>query len=225
MTQLSLSAVGVQDGATTILSGVTCTIGAGERWGLIGRNGSGKSTLLQILARAIFPTEGAAEIRGRLAPLLAMGAGFNPEFTGRENIALSGVMLGLSRAEIRERTAEIVTFADIGTFIDAPVKRYSSGMYIRLAFSVAAHADAEIILADEVLAVGDAQFQERCMERMSKLVADGSTLVFVSHNQATVRRMCPRAIYLAGGRIRVDATTDEALAAYNCDLAEDASRT
>lgn len=200
------------------LRDLSFSVRQGEAVAIVGRNGSGKTTLLQILARAVFPTEGEALIRGRVAPLLAMGAGFNPEFTGRENITMSAVLLGLSMRESRVRMKEIIEFADIGRFIETPVKRYSSGMYIRLAFAVAAHVDAEILLADEVLAVGDTEFQDKCMERMTGLVKAGSTLIFVSHNAAAIQRLCPRAIYLSEGMIRMDGSTSDVLKCYREDL-------
>ena len=173
----------------------------GEVLGIIGRNGAGKSTLLKILTRITTPTSGRAEIRGRVGSLLEVGTGFHPELTGRENVFLNGSILGMKRREIRRKFDEIVEFAGVEQFIDTPVKRYSSGMSVRLAFAVAAHLEPEILLVDEVLAVGDAEFQRRCLGRMEDLSQSGRTVLFVSHNMQAVAQLCDRAILLDGGRI------------------------
>jgi lipopolysaccharide transport system ATP-binding protein len=183
------------------LKDVSFTVEQGQRLGIIGRNGSGKSTLLKILSRITEPTEGRARLRGRVASLLEVGTGFHPELTGRENITLNGVILGMSRAEIRRKFDEIVDFAEIEEFLDTPVKRYSSGMYVRLAFAVAAHLESEILIVDEVLAVGDAAFQRKCMGKMESAGKDGRTVLFVSHSTATVTRLCTHGILLNEGRM------------------------
>jgi lipopolysaccharide transport system ATP-binding protein len=187
----------------------------GEAVGLIGPNGAGKSTLLKILSRIVEPTSGEVRLRGRVASLLEVGTGFHPELTGRENIFLNGAILGMSRAEIRKNFDAIVAFADVEKFLDTPVKRYSSGMYVRLAFAVAAHLEAEILLVDEVLAVGDAQFQRKCLGKMSEVSGrDGRTVVFVSHNMAAIGSLCGRAVYLRGGKVQRDGKPAECISAY-----------
>lgn len=186
----------------------------GEIVGLIGRNGAGKSTLLKILSRITEPTEGRAEIRGRVASLLEVGTGFHPELTGRENIFLNGAVLGMSRSEIARRFDEIVAFAGVEKFLDTPVKRYSSGMYVRLAFAVAAQLETEILIADEVLAVGDAEFQRKSLGKMHEAAEHGRTVLFVSHNMAAVERLCTRGLLLENGRIRVDADSRGAISEY-----------
>jgi ABC-type polysaccharide/polyol phosphate transport system ATPase subunit len=173
----------------------------GEVAGIIGRNGAGKSTLLKILSRITAPTRGQAVLRGRLASLLEVGTGFHPELTGRENIFLNGAILGMTRAEIARQFDDIVQFAEIGAFVDTPVKRYSSGMYVRLAFSVAAHLDPDILVVDEVLAVGDAEFQQRCLGKMKSVSRDGRTVLFVSHNLESMELLCDRALWLDKGAI------------------------
>jgi lipopolysaccharide transport system ATP-binding protein len=193
---------------------VSFDIHQGEVVGIIGRNGAGKTTLLRILSRITEPTEGYADVRGRLGSLLEVGTGFHPELTGRENIFLNGAILGMRRREIARRFDEIVEFAGVQRFVDTPVKRYSSGMYVRLAFSVAAHLEPEILLVDEVLAVGDAEFQKRSLGKMDEIGASGRTVVFVSHNMATVSRLCTRAIMLEAGRVVVDGPTDSVVARY-----------
>jgi lipopolysaccharide transport system ATP-binding protein len=173
---------------------------AGEVLGIIGLNGAGKTTLLKILSRITEPTAGCVTLRGRVASLLEVGTGFHPELTGRENIFLNGAILGMSRAEIRRRFDEIVAFADVDRFLDTPVKRYSSGMYVRLAFAVAAHLEPEILLVDEVLAVGDAEFQRKCLGKMEDVASkQGRTVLFVSHNMTAIETLCPRTLCLAGG--------------------------
>lgn len=183
------------------LRDVSLDVRRGEVLGIIGRNGAGKSTLLKILSRITEPTEGRAEIRGRVASLLEVGTGFHPELTGRENVFLNGAILGMTKAEIRSKLDEIVAFAEISEFMDTPVKRYSSGMYVRLAFAVAAHLEPEILLVDEVLAVGDISFQKRCLGKMDEVARGGRTVLFISHNMAAIRHLCPKAMLIDGGRI------------------------
>lgn len=196
------------------LRDVSFSVGAGEVLGIIGRNGAGKSTLLKLLSRITDPTEGRAEIRGRVGSLLEVGTGFHPELTGRENAFLNGAILGMSRREIDSKFDQIVDFAELDQFIDTPVKHYSSGMYTRLAFSVAAHLEPEILLIDEVLAVGDVSFQRKCLSKMSGVARQGRTVLFVSHNMAAVQSLCPRTLVLAGGRAIFDGPTDEAMGHY-----------
>jgi lipopolysaccharide transport system ATP-binding protein len=189
----------------------------GEAVGIIGRNGSGKSTLLKLLSRITLPTEGRIELYGRTTSLLEVGTGFHQELTGRENIFLNGTLLGLNRWEIFERYDEIVEFAGIGPFIDTPVKRYSSGMFVRLAFSVAAHLEPEILIVDEVLAVGDLEFQRRCIEKMETAASEGRTVVFVSHDMAAIERVCDRVLVLDGGRVTASSSLghpEEAIGRY-----------
>lgn len=183
------------------LRDINLEVPAGEALGLIGHNGAGKSTLLKILTRITEPTEGRALLRGRVASLLEVGTGFHPELTGRENIFLNGAILGMTRAEIRQNFDAIVAFAEIEQFLDMPVKRYSSGMYVRLAFAVAAHLTPEILLVDEVLAVGDLDFQRRCLGRMDEVARSGRTVVFVSHNLDAIERLCSKALLLSRGRV------------------------
>jgi lipopolysaccharide transport system ATP-binding protein len=182
--------------------------------GIIGRNGAGKSTLLKILARITEPSAGKIELYGRVVSLLEVGTGFHPELTGQENIYLNGAIMGMSRVEIRRKFDEIVAFSEIEEFIDTPVKRYSSGMYLRLAFAVAAHLDPEILLVDEVLAVGDARFQRKCLDKMENVHQSGRTVVFVSHNMPAVTRLCPRTILLENGTIAFDGPSHEAVHLY-----------
>ena len=183
------------------LKDVTFDIAQGEVVGIIGRNGAGKSTLLKVLSQITEPSEGRIEINGRVASLLEVGTGFHPELTGRENIFLNGAILGMSRAEIRSKFDEIVAFAEVERFLDTPVKRYSSGMYVRLAFAVAAHLEPEILVVDEVLAVGDAQFQKKCLGKMQSVARGGRTVLFVSHNMGAVTTLCQRGIWLDAGRL------------------------
>jgi lipopolysaccharide transport system ATP-binding protein len=196
------------------LRDVSFEVRRGEVLGVIGRNGAGKSTLLKILARITEPTEGRAEIHGRVGSLLEVGTGFHPELTGRENIYLNGAILGMKRAEIDRRFDEIVAFAEIERFLDTPVKRYSSGMYVRLAFGVAAHLEPEILLVDEVLAVGDAAFQEKCLGKMSDVAREGRTILFVSHNMAAVQSLTSRTILLQTGAVAFAGTPIEAIQEY-----------
>ena len=183
------------------LRDVSFEVQRGECLGIIGRNGSGKSTLLQILAGATWPTLGNVEVRGKIAALLELGSGFNPQFTGRENVFINGVMLGLSRKEIREKLDEIVAFSEIGEFIDQPVKTYSSGMFVRLAFATAVHINTEILLIDEALAVGDVPFQKKCYQKFEEFNRNGRTILFVSHDQNAVKRYATRILQLDHGHL------------------------
>lgn len=183
------------------LKDVSFEVKQGDRIGIIGRNGAGKSTLLKILSRITEPTTGKVKIRGRVASLLEVGTGFHPELTGRENIYLNGAILGMSRVEIKKKFDEIVDFAEIEKFLDTPVKRYSSGMYVRLAFAVAAHLEPEILVVDEVLAVGDAQFQKKCLGKMGEVAQGGRTVLFVSHNMAAMQALCSSCLLLNNGRL------------------------
>src|ERR1022692_3771924 len=196
------------------LKDVSFQVKQGEVIGIIGSNGAGKSTLLKILSRITVPTEGRIRIDGRIASLLEVGTGFHQELTGRENIFLNGAILGMSRAEIIRKFDEIVEFSGIEEFLDTPVKRYSSGMYVRLAFAVAAHLEPEILIVDEVLAVGDAAFQKKCLGKMGSFAETGRTVLFVSHNVAAVRALCQRCVWLKGGRLHKDGKTDEIVEAY-----------
>jgi lipopolysaccharide transport system ATP-binding protein len=196
------------------LNDVSFEIKHGEVVGIIGRNGAGKSTLLKVLSRITEPTKGYAEIHGRVGSLLEVGTGFHPELTGRENIFLNGAILGMKKAEILRKFDEIVAFAEVEKFIDTPVKHYSSGMHVRLAFAVAAHLEPEIMLVDEVLAVGDAGFQKKCVGKMGSAAASGRTILFVSHNVTAVRTLCSRAIVLIDGRMVGDGNVDEMLQTY-----------
>lgn len=187
----------------------------GEAVGIIGRNGAGKSTLLKILSRVTTPTTGRVRIKGRIASLLEVGTGFHPELTGRENIFLNGAILGMRRNEIKRKFDEIVDFAGVERYIDTPVKRYSSGMYVRLAFAVAAHLDSEILIVDEVLAVGDAEFQKKCLGKMNSVsTSEGKTILFVSHNMASVSQLCKKAILLKDGIIKYEGATADVVSEY-----------
>ncbi|MFO0796686.1 MAG: ABC transporter ATP-binding protein [Gemmataceae bacterium] len=196
------------------LRDVSFEVQPGEIVGVIGRNGAGKSTLLKVLSRIVEPTDGRAELRGRLGSLLEVGTGFHPELTGRENVFLNGSVLGMSRREIARKFDEIVAFSEVEAFLDTPVKRYSSGMYVRLAFAVAAHLEPEILVVDEVLAVGDQQFQEKCLGTLQGVSRSGRTVLFVSHSMTTVQAVCSRAIVLAGGRVTLDGTPGAAVREY-----------
>jgi lipopolysaccharide transport system ATP-binding protein len=196
------------------LKDLSFEIAQGERVGIIGRNGAGKSTLLKLLSRITFPSAGRIALRGRVASLLEVGTGFHPELSGRENIYVNGSILGMRRAEIRARFDQIVEFADIARFLDMPVKRYSSGMYTRLAFAVAAHLDPEILLVDEVLAVGDAEFQAKCLGKMESISREGRTVLFVSHNMSAVATLCERAILLQRGQQSMDGSVDAVVSHY-----------
>jgi len=211
------------------ISGVSASLGEDEVWalrevsfqveqgeilGIIGRNGAGKSTVLKILSRVTAPTSGEVRVKGRIASLLEVGTGFHPELTGRENVFLNGAILGMTKAEIRSKLDEIIDFSGVEKFIDTPVKRYSSGMYVRLAFAVAAHLDPEILVVDEVLAVGDGEFQQKCVGKMKEVNREGRTVLFVSHNMAAVQKLCGRGIYLARGTIKMDDTALAAIEEY-----------
>jgi lipopolysaccharide transport system ATP-binding protein len=204
------------------LSNVSFSVQQGEVIGIIGRNGAGKSTLLKLLSRITEPTEGRIELNGRVASLLEVGTGFHPELTGRENIFLNGAILGMTRADIQAKFDQIVAFAEVEKFLDTPVKRYSSGMYVRLAFSVAAHLEPDILIIDEVLAVGDSAFQQKCLGRMSDVARSGRTILFVSHNLAAVRSLCSRVIYLQDGHLVCDDQTEVVLQRYLTSTASEA---
>ena len=200
------------------LRDVTFSVPHGHVLGVIGRNGSGKSTLMKILARITHPTEGLAEINGRIGALLEVGTGFHHELTGRENIALSGAILGMSKSQIARVQEPIIEFSEIGKFLDTPVKHYSSGMFLRLAFSVSIHLDAEILLVDEVLAVGDAAFQDKCQVRIRQTVREGRTVLFVSHNMESVKALCDSAIVLDQGTVGFNGRTEDAVHFYNSEI-------
>jgi lipopolysaccharide transport system ATP-binding protein len=197
------------------LRDVSFCVKQGETVGIIGRNGAGKSTLLKLLSRITEPTTGQIRYRGRIASLLEVGTGFHPELTGRENIFLNGAILGMCRAEIQRKFDEIVAFAEIEQFLDTPVKRYSSGMYVRLAFAVAAHLESEILIVDEVLAVGDMAFQKKCLGKMENVAQVGRTVLFVSHNMSVIKSLCPRTILLAEGQVKGYGPTDQMVEQYH----------
>jgi lipopolysaccharide transport system ATP-binding protein len=213
---------GAREGPDTIwaLRDVSFEIPNGQIAGIIGRNGAGKSTLLKILSRIVEPTEGRAEIHGRVGSLIEVGTGFHPELTGGENIYLNGAILGMKKREIDRKFDEIVAFAEIDRFIDTPVKRYSSGMHVRLAFAVAAHLEPEILLVDEVLAVGDAAFQRKCLGKMSSVAQEGRTVLFVSHNMAAIQNLCTRGILIREGLLAFDGTAEQAVTEYLQQLAQ-----
>jgi lipopolysaccharide transport system ATP-binding protein len=197
------------------LKDVSFDIQQGDRVGIIGRNGAGKSTLLKILSRITEPTSGRISIKGRVASLLEVGTGFHPELTGRENIFLNGAILGMSKAEIKSKFNEIVAFAEVERFLDTPVKHYSSGMYVRLAFAVAAHLEPEILIVDEVLAVGDAQFQKKCLGKLDEVGNSGRTVLFVSHNMDAIRSLCNRGILVSEGQVAFDGKASDVISLYN----------
>src|SRR6266403_2151288 len=196
------------------LKDVSFEVQRGEVVGIIGRNGAGKSTLLKILSRITEPTTGKVRIKGRVASLLEVGTGFHPKLTGRENIFLNGAILGMTKAEIKRKFDEIVAFAETEKFLDTPVKRYSSGMYVRLAFAVAAHLDPDILLVDEVLAVGDTAFQNKCIGKMEGVAREGRTVLFVSHDMAAIQALCTRCLLLIDGRLRLSSTTHDVTTHY-----------
>ena len=196
------------------LNDVSFEVNRGAIVGVIGRNGAGKSTLLKVISRITAPTRGYIGLKGRVASLLEVGTGFHPELTGRENVFLNGAILGMSKAEVTSKFEQIVEFAEIGQFIDTPVKRYSSGMYVRLAFSVAAHLESEILLIDEVLAVGDINFQKKCMGRMQEVGKSGRTILFVSHNLTAISSICPKAILISDGKVADSGATSEVIKTY-----------
>ena len=220
---LSLERAGLRRKAEPIrhlwaLADATFEVHEGESVGIVGPNGSGKSTALKLISRITLPWSGTVRTRGRVGSLIEIKSGIHPELTGRENIFLYGAILGLSRKDIRRRFDEIVDFAELGRFIDTPTKRYSSGMEVRLGFSVAVHLEPDVLLVDEVLAVGDESFQRRCLTRMDELRANGQTLLFVSHILPDVRRLCPRVIYLDRAMVRADGPADEVLGLYLEDV-------
>jgi lipopolysaccharide transport system ATP-binding protein len=201
------------------LDDVSFQVEEGEILGIIGRNGAGKSTLLKILSRVTAPSSGQVKIRGRVASLLEVGTGFHPELTGRENVFLNGAILGMTKAEIRQKFDEIVAFSEVEEFIDTPVKRYSSGMYVRLAFAVAAHLEPEILIVDEVLAVGDAQFQKKCLGKMQDVSRVGRTILFVSHNMDAILKLCSRTLMMQSGFVELSGATPKVVSAYLQDHA------
>ena len=196
------------------LKGVSLEVNPGECVAVVGKNGAGKSTLLGILARVYRPTSGDIEISGRVAPLLELGAGFHPDLTGYENVHFNGVILGLTRREVADRMDDIVSFSDIGEYMDVPVRTYSSGMLLRLGFSVAIHVDASVLLVDEALAVGDLEFQRKCLKRITEFREGGGAILFVSHDMAAVREAADRVIWLRSGDIVMDGPTEEVISAY-----------
>ena len=196
------------------LRDISFQVRRGEILGIIGRNGAGKSTLLKVLSRVTAPTSGAVKVKGRIASLLEVGTGFHPELTGRENIFLNGAILGMTKAEIRSKLDEIIAFAEVEKFIDTPVKRYSSGMYVRLAFAVAAHLDPEILIVDEVLAVGDAMFQKKCLGKMGEVARSGRTVLFVSHNTGTISALCESVIVLSAGEMVFAGSAEDGVRFY-----------
>lgn len=197
------------------LNDVSFEVKQGEILGIIGRNGAGKSTLLKVLSRITEPTKGRITLRGRVASLLEVGTGFHPELSGRENIFLNGAILGMTRREIKAKFDEIVDFAGVEKFLDTPVKRYSSGMYVRLAFSVAAHLEPEILVVDEVLAVGDAEFQKKCMGKMQDVTSQGRTVLFVSHNMSAIKALCKTGVFLQDGKVLANGEVNEVAAIYH----------
>ncbi len=197
-----------------VLKNINLTIKNGEAVGLIGVNGSGKSTLLKLMTKIIYPNKGKITTNGKLTSLLELGAGFHPDFSGRENIYFNASIFGLTRSQIDERINKIIEFSELGTYIDNPVRTYSSGMYMRLAFAVAINVDADILLVDEVLAVGDQHFQDKCIAKMKELKDEGKTMVFVTHSLGTVKDFCNRAIWLNNGEIKMDGNPDEVIEEY-----------
>lgn len=197
-----------------VLKNINIEIKKGETVALIGVNGSGKSTLLKLITKIIYPNKGSIKVNGKISSLLELGAGFHPDFSGRENIYFNASIFGLTKKEIDERLDKIIEFSELGEYIDTPVRTYSSGMYMRLAFSVAINVDAEVILIDEILAVGDQRFQEKCMSKMLELKKEGKTMVFVSHSRDAVEFLCDRAIWLNNGVVEMDGQTDTVLEEY-----------
>ena len=197
-----------------ILKDINLNIKEGEAVALIGVNGSGKSTLLKLMTKIIYPNKGKITTKGKLTSLLELGAGFHPDFSGRENIYFNASIFGLTKKEIDERLNKIIEFSELGSFIDNPVRTYSSGMYMRLAFSVAINVDADILLIDEILSVGDQHFQEKCFKKMEELKNEGKTMVLVTHSMESVKQLCTRAIWLSDGQVRLDGPTDEVVSEY-----------
>lgn len=197
-----------------VLKNVNLNINKGEAVALIGTNGSGKSTLLKLMTRIIYPNKGSIKINGKLTSLLELGAGFHPDFSGRENIYFNASIFGLTKKEIDSRIDQIIEFSELGSYIDNPVRTYSSGMYMRLAFSVAINVDADILLIDEILAVGDQHFQDKCIAKMKELRSEGKTMVFVTHSMGQVKELCTRAVWLCDGNIKMDGTTENVVDVY-----------
>lgn len=209
------TSIDTKKGSFMALNGISFEVKKGERLGIIGGNGAGKSTTLKILSRVTAPTEGTVYINGRISSMLEVGTGFHPELTGRENIYLNGAILGMSKEEVDRKIEDIIEFSECRQFIDTPVKRYSSGMYVKLAFSVAAHLDSEILIMDEVLAVGDMKFQQKCLKKMRTLAEEeGRTILYVSHNMATISQLCNRCLVLQKGEVIYDGEVDEAIKLY-----------
>ena len=205
------------------LNGLDLDVRRGESLGIIGRNGAGKSTLLKVIARVLRPTRGRVWVKGNVAPLIELGAGFHPELTGRENVFLNGAMLGFSQAQMKERFDRIVEFAELGSFIDAALRSYSSGMVMRLGFAIATEVNPDILITDEILAVGDESFQEKCLARMAEFRAKGTTILFVSHSLGTVRAICDRAIWIEQGQLKHSGVVEDVIKAYHTHLAHPAS--
>lgn len=197
------------------LKGISFQVRAGETLGIIGRNGSGKSTILKIMARVYRPSAGRVEINGHVSPLIELGAGFDAELTGRENILLAGALMGYDPADMKKKMGAIIAFAELGEFIDAPLRQYSSGMFARLGFAVATEVDPDILLVDEILAVGDESFQHKCLERMNEFHRHGKTIVFVSHDMASIQRLCERVLLLEQGEIQAEGAPDSVIARYH----------
>src|SRR5437870_10594533 len=202
------------------LKHVTFRIAKGEMVGIIGRNGSGKSTILKVIAGVYAPSSGRVEVHGRIAPLIELGAGFHHELTGRENILLNGLLLGLSKRDVMKRESQIIEFAELGEFIDVPVKQYSSGMYMRLAFAIATEVNPDILLIDEILAVGDGEFRRKCFERIEQFRTLGKTILFVSHDLSSIRQFCDRVLLLHGGELIEDGSTDFVISRYESLLSQ-----
>lgn len=205
------------------LKDVSFDLAQGESLGIVGRNGAGKSTLLKTICRITSLTEGEIQLRGRIGSLLEVGTGFHPELTGRENVYLNGTILGMTRKEVQRKFDDIVAFAGVERFLDTPVKRFSSGMYVRLAFAVAAHLEPEVLVVDEVLAVGDAEFQRRCLQKMKEVATGGRTVLFVSHNMSAIQALCTKCLYLKSGQVGLYGTVNEAVSAYHGDRDSGAS--
>ncbi len=204
------------------LRGISFAIGQGEAVGIIGRNGSGKSTTLKIIAGVYQPTSGTVQVKGKVAALIELGAGFHPDLTGRENIVLNGLLLGLSKQEIQKREAQIIEFAELGEFIDSPVKQYSSGMFMRLGFAIATEVDPDVLLIDEILAVGDGAFQHKCLQRIEDFRRRGKSIIFVSHDLDSVKRLCQRALLIHNGTLAADGPAERVIEQYEALLQQPA---